>query len=580
MRRADRPIPPVVSPLVRLLIRLALVAALLGWVAVRIAAVHTTAFNWDELVLLHEVARSASEGVLRSSGHPGLPQALLIPWVEGCEDEIALGRAVRLAWLALTWTALAGVFVLLLQLLPAGPQRRHDAALGTALLGLAPVFLEWSIQVRTDQWALCGGAWGAAALLASRRRPWLAALAGLALGVGWLGTEKLAYLAALAALLAAGDLWLRGEWSPRREALRVALVAVAGTAVLVGWRTYVRANFDVPDFHGAVSVAAPETLASRFDSFRFYRGTIGYSQYWDALPELVPQLALLAAAIAAALLCPAARTRRLGLAAAAALLGVAVGAFHAGAFAYFLMTLGVFAAAALTLALPSLRRFAERWAGSEAMATAVVWSALALFAGLHAVGSLRDTQAVQRESLAFVSRNFPPESAGFHPEAGSFCSTRQPLGVWLSHRIYRNFGRGEAPEAAAAQLLERFRGEPVLYLVHSFRLNQFPVSVRRFWEAHYLPYRASVFVAGRRLAADDPASLDFELLASARYRWLPRGVPQPVEIDGRRLEPGAVAALEAGRHRARFADAEARGSLVLAVAEPPGQAPQPFYKRY
>jgi len=553
-------------------------SALALFALLRVLAIQTTAFNWDELVLLQDVSRSASEGVLRSSGHPGLPQALLIPWVEGCSDEIAVGRKARLAWLGLTWTALVGVFAVLVQLLPASPTRRRDAALGTALLGLAPVFLEWSVQVRTDQVALCGGAWGAAALLFSRQRPAFALGAGLALGVGWLGTEKLAYLAALAGLLAAGDLWVRREWKPGREALRAGGVALGALAVLAAWRAIVSTHFELAASQG--SPISPEGLANRIDSFAFYRNTIGYSQYLDALPDLLPQLGVFAAVVAAALFCPAARTRRLALAAAVLALGALVGAFHAGAFAYFLMTLGVFAAVGLTLALPSLRSWAERWPGSAPMATAVAWSALALFAGLHALSTLYDTQAVQRESLGFVQRNFSPEQAGFHPEAGLFCSARQPLGTWLSRRIYRSFGRGERRERNAEELVERFRAEPVHYLVQSFRLNQFPVSLRRFWAEHYQPYRASVFVAGRRLVAGEADSLDFELLVPGAYRWLPRGEAHAVEIDGATLAPGEVVQLPAGRHRAHFPDAEGQGALLLAMNDPPGTAPMTFYKSY
>jgi len=45
---------------------------------------------------------------------------------------------------------------------------------------------------------------------------------------------------------------------------------------------------------------------------------------------------------------------------------------------------------------------------------------------------------------------------------------------------------------------QRFRGEPIKFLVQSFRLNQFPLELRRFWpRTTSLP--RSVFVAGRRL---------------------------------------------------------------------------------
>ena len=263
----------------RRIAQIALAGALLGFAALRVATVFSTAFNWDEFALFHDVALTAQSGELRSAGHPGLPQVALLPLVRDCADEISVGRTARLAWLALTWGYLAGVFALLLQLLPADRHRAHDAALGTALLGLLPVFLEWSIQVRTDQVALLGGTWGAVALLASRRRPWLALAAGAAFGVGWLGTQKLAYVAALAALLAAGDLALRAEWRCRRELARAGGAALGAALVLAAWRGAVSAAFAVPASHAALSGTSPETVRNYLDVFDFYRATIGYSQY-------------------------------------------------------------------------------------------------------------------------------------------------------------------------------------------------------------------------------------------------------------------------------------------------------------
>jgi len=556
-------------------------AALLGFAALRVHAVRHTAFNWDEFALFHDVARSAAEGRLYTSGHPGLPQAALLPLVRDCLDEIAVGRAARYVWLALTAGYLAGLFALLRQLLPEDRHRLHDAALGTALLGLLPVFLEWSLQVRTDQVALCAGVWGAVALLASRRRPWLALAAGLAFGVGWLATQKLVYVAALGALLAAGDLFVRREWRIRRELARAGAALLGAGAVVLAWGAWVDAAFRVPRGHAAVAGLAPEAASNYLDVFAFYRATIGYSQYLATWPSLGPHALLAIAALVAAALCAACRTRRLALAAAVLAAGVAVGLFHGAAFAYFLMTLGLFAAVALTLALPSLRvALAQRWPEAARLGSPVVWAALVLAAALHQIAALRDTQDVQRESLAFVHRNFAPERAGFQPETALFCGVRQPIGLWFSQRIYRTF-EGSESEQQIGTLLDRFRAEPVHYLVQSFRLNQFPTPVRRFWDAHYQPYRDSVFVAGSRLAGDAGDRIAFELLVEAPYRWLPVGPhPQPIRIDGESVAPGDVVFLAVGEHEAVLEADGVRGILVLAVDEPPGPAPRPFYKRY
>jgi len=561
-------------------VTIALVCALLAFAALRVATVFTAAFNWDEFALFHDVARTAQEGRLYSAGHPGLPQAALLPLVRGCLDEIAVGRWARLGWLALTWGYLAGVFALLRELLPADRHRRHDALLGTALLGLLPAFLEWSIQVRTDQVALIGGAWGTAALLASRRRPWLAPLAGILFGVGWLGTQKLAYLAALAGLVAAGDLFVRAEWRGRREFARAGGTALGAALVVAAWRGFVLTRFAVPDLHSAVSGTSPETVGNYLRIFDFYRATIGYSQYEATLPTLGVHLMLLAAMIAATLASAPARTRRLALAWAVLALGAGVAAFHAAAFAYFLMTLGLFAAVALALALPSLRAaLAPHWPNAARLASPVLWAALILGAGLQATLALDDSQAVQRESLRFVHRNFSPDRAGFQPETALFCGVRQPIGLWFSQRIYRTF-EGPQRDREVERLLARFRAEPVHYLVESFRLNQFPEPVRGFWAENYQPYRDAVFVAGRRLQGDAGDSADFELLLDAPYRWLPIGSAEPVRVDGEPLAPAEVRFLRAERHRASFDADGVRGLLVLAVGEPPRAASLSFYKAY
>ncbi|MEM7410757.1 MAG: hypothetical protein AAF430_11025 [Myxococcota bacterium] len=552
---------------------------LLGCFALRVAAVYTTAFNWDEFALLDGAARSAFGGALHSGGHAGLPETLLMPWVSACLDEIHTARGARLAWLVLTWTALAGLFVALRELLPEGPTRTVDAALGTALLGAIPVFLEWSLQIRTDQIALCGGTWGIAGLLLSRRRPVFAVLAGIAFGMGFIGSQKLGYLAALGLVLAAGDLLVHADLRPKREALRLAIAGAAAAAIVVGWRLFVLAAFEVPAHHSARAAIAPSTTAGYLNAFDFYRATIGYSQYRTAAGSFLPHFVGLAAMLGVSLAVPRARSRRLALAWVVLALGLAVASFHAAAFAYFLMTLGVFFAVALTLAIPSLRRAAETWPELGHVAPAVAWGALALAAGLHTAGALRDTQLVQAESLRFVHRNFAPERAGFHPEKALFCGVDQPLGLWFSQRIYRAF-EGPDKVGKTARLLESFRTEPIHYLVQSFRLNQFPLEIRQFWADHYQPYRNAVFVAGRQLRGERDETTSIGLIVPGLYRWLPAGSAAPVWVGETRVGAGEIVSLAAGDHPVRFETDGTRGALMLAVDDPPGPAPLAFYKSY
>jgi hypothetical protein len=127
---------------------------------------------------------------------------------------------------------------------------------------------------------------------------------------------------------------------------------------------------------------------------------------------------------------------------------------------------------------------------------------------------------------------------------------------------------------------QRFRGEPIKFLVQSFRLNQFPLELRRFWSENYQPYRDSVFVAGRRLEGVRGATSRFEVIVPGRYRWLPLEAPHEVRIDDRMVTAGGIITLEPGTHSAGFVEDVRGGLLVLALSEPPGPAPLAFYKAY
>jgi hypothetical protein len=561
---------------------LALAALLAGVAGLRVAAVHQTAFNWDELVLFDRVVRSAEDGRLRTGGHGGLSELALWRLVVGCSDEVATGRAARGVWLVLTLLYLAGIGTLLAQLLRGRTGRLHDAALGVALLGLLPVFLEWSIQVRTDHVALAAGVWGGVLLVASQRRRLLALAAGVCFGIGWCSSQKLAYVAALMALLELGRMALAREWRPRRDALRVALVmgGLWGTALL--WQAWLGAHFSGLPGHAGTPGLSSHQVGRYLDIFDFYRNTIGYSQYAELLPTLVPHLALLVAMLAASAF--GCRERavdgRLLLGWAVLALGLVVGAFHAAAFAYFWMTLGLFVAVGLATALGPIRERLSAWRpGWVLPAGLLLWGALAIPAAIQQASMLRDSQGVQRQSLEFVRRNFAPDAAGFHPESGLFCGEPQRLGVWLSQGIYQTFGM-ERDEAAERRLMEAFRSEPVHYLVESFRLRQFPPDVRRFWATNYQPYRASVFVAGRRLAGARGDTSDFEVVVPGRYRWLPFSGREAVRIDDRVVDPGGTVELGPAPHTARFVEDVPGGVLVLALNDPPADAPRAFYKSY
>jgi hypothetical protein len=558
------------------------VALLLLALLVRIGAVFRANVSWDEFALLEFADSTWATAEFQSGGRPGLAVGLLLPFVRGCTDEIAVVRAARLLWTGVTALFLVGVGAWIAGLERDPTRRRASALLGVALVACLPAFLASSVEVRSDQLALAGGAWGGALLLASQRRPRLALAAGACFGAGFLGSQKLLYALALAGLLAAGQLRLERELRPRREALRALLAAAGFGAVLLAFEAAVSALFAMPEGHPARQGLSPAGLAAGLSPFEFYRRTIGFSQYREVLPTLAPHglaLAALAAATPAALRRGGRDADEVLLAWAVATLGLAVGLFHAAAFRYFWMTLALFPAVAICLGRRAIRAWLAPRAGRLLPAAVAAFAALvALPAGLQSALLLRDTQSVQRASLGFVHRHFAATDVGFQPESALFCQAgRQEFGTYFSQRIHQHFA-GRHREARTARLLRTFRETPIKFIVQSFRLNQFPVELRRFWAENYQPYRDAVFVAGRRLAGPRGGEVAFELFVPGRYRWLPRGGPHPLAIGERTLGAGEVVELAAGRHVARFVEDVADGMLVLAVGEPPGPAPLPFYE--
>ncbi len=561
--------------------RLAILLVLLA-LAAHVGAAFRQNVSWDEFALLDLADATVATGELHSAARPGLAVWLLVPLVQGCDDEIAVVRSARLLWTAITALFLAGLGLLVAQLEPRHERRAEAALLGVALLACVPAFLSTSLQVRTDQIALAGGAWGGFWLLASRRRPALALAAGVCFGLGFLGSQKLVYLLALAVLLAVGQLRLERELAPRRELLRAALTGAGFAAALLAFELAISAAFAVPEGHAARKGLSGEYVESGLSLFEFYRRTLGWSEYREMLPSLAPQLAALVALAAATPQALRAKGRAADsalLAWAVALLGLGVGLFHAAAFRYFWMTLGIFPAIAITVARDPIRAWlAARSPRLLPAALAAFAALLVLPAAVEAALLLRDTQSVQRRSLAFVHRHFAPSDAGFHPESALFCqSGRQTIRTHFSQKIHQRFA-GPAREANTARMLRTFRETPIRFIVESFRLNQFPVELRRFWAENYQPYYASVFVAGRRLEGRRGSDVAFEILVPGRYRWIPAGGPHRIALGAREIGAGEVIELAAGMHSAHMVEDVPDGMLVLDVSEPPGPAPLAFYE--
>ncbi len=547
------------------------------FVALRIVTVYSAAGHWDEFGLFENASITHEKGILTGGGRPGLAQLLVLPLVAGCEDEIEVLQRARLFWVFVTLAYLIGIGVLVAQLQPDRARRLADGLLAIGLLASVPAFLQASIQVRTDQIALAGGVWAGVALLASLRRPALALAAGALLGIGFLSSQKLLYVAALAGVLALAqiDFGRRLRW--RRDALRAGLCALGLAACLIAvYQATTREVAVAPDH----TVLSPSVVRNGLSSFDFYRKTIGWSQYRAMLPTLIPHFVLLAALCGATLLAWRRQwslRAELKLAWSVLALGIAVGSFHAAAFSYFWMTLGLFPAVAFAVARQPICALLPRTERIHRLVVAAFWLGLAGPGLAELAAMLEDTQKVQRDSLEFIAHNFEAGDAGFHPESALFCrGGAQPIEHYFSGDIYRRF-EGPASDRNRERLIRRFREAPILFIVESFRLNQFPVEIRRFWAENYQPYRASVFVAGRRLEGRRGSSSAFELVAPGEYRWLPEAGAHAISLDGRRLEAGDAMYLASGEHVADFPEDVPGGTLVLALEQPPGLAPLAFY---
>ncbi len=551
-----------------------LLGALAGlFVASHLVAIGTEGINWDELALLNRAERTLVTGVLDGGGRPGLATLVLLPLVDGCQRTIALVHRARLLWAILTFAYLGGVYALA----RAAGARRAGALLAVGALALAPPFLRWSLQVRSDQLALAATVWAGVAGLASLRRQGrtafvLAAAAGLLACLGYLASQKAVYLLAVTTLIAVA--WLAqartATGASPASLLRLAAgrVLVAGGAAGAGWfafRGLVRLSFGLPPAY---------SLERGLQQLEWYREVLGMGAYAAMAPGLWPQVLLVGALVPALLLLRPRDAHGFALWAlplALLALGGGIAAFHAAAFPYFWLTLGLLPALALGLGTSAL---------SAAGPPQPAWW---LLAWLPLVGAnvgpalalLHDTQAVQRESYDLAESAFPPPANGFQVEGGLLCrGEHQPIPRMLSQHIAARFF-GPAAAAEIADLLAEHRRRPVAFILSSHRMQQFPPEVQRFWRDHYAPYRAALLVpaAAAQLAPGKRASL--EILVAGPYR-VQAADGLVARLDGATLADGAVVELAAGIHAVEGVAGAARLQLRWALAEPPG-ATAAFY---
>lgn len=540
-------------------------------------AVFAEAINWDEFALLARADRSLRIGTVDGGGRPGLVTLALIPFVKGCVDSVHAVVNARMVWQIFTLAYLAGVYAVVRRWITYSRDRiegQGEAVLAVALLALLPAFVTWSVQVRTDHVALAAGIWGCVMLMAPRSRATIAAGALFAIAI--LSTQKALYVMAFGGVLFLSASVSRALSTPGAlraevvEALtRVALALAGMTAVIGGFYLLVPS---VADLVGG------SALASSTATMDWYRQRLGFRIYTVHAPRLWVHWLLFGILLVwtAAVVRQKRRDAALRVATCWALLvlGLAVAIVHGSSFAYFLMTAGLFPAVALGLAAgPAVAR-----RGASAPLVIASLGALAAAASApEALETMRGSQDRQRETMQLIERTLLRDKRGYQVEGALFCSSDpDPLPAMFTQQILRR--RAEQGAGAFDGFVAEFRTRPIGYIVESFRMRQFPDNVREFWNEHYVPYAASLWVAGWRVTSGGTDSAR-EVIVPGTYRWIPSSrFPEAViQVDGRSLAPGESLHLDAGPHLVSRAEGDAEGMLVLALGSARPGGIFPFY---
>lgn len=542
--------------------KLALIALAVAFAATHIVAIYSESINWDEFALLQRAERTIVTNVVQGGGRPGLATLALVPFVHDCTSSMDTMHAARLAWSFVTFAMLGGLFVFLWRANRGRAQAWQAAALGIALLALVPEFVKWSLHVRSDQPALAAVIWGGVALFASSRRLAWSVAAGALFTVGYLFSEKAYYALALVVPVVAGELFVQGKLE-RRDFLRAG-GALAGAAVmLVAYRAIIPMVYNAPP---------PVSVDGGLSLFAFYRAALGYRVYWGMLPVLALHVVALLAIVFAVVCARRQRDvqfRSLLVAIGVAVIGLAVGKFHAAAFPYFWMTLGAFFAVAIGLGWPSLSELfprASKWFG------VVLWIWLVVHGARAAVRTFFDSQRIQRETLGFIE-SFPPAIRSYDTHGALFCrADPDPIpGAMVSSLIARFQGK-HAPRAIE-DFLREHRERPIGVVLVPNRTGNYPAAINEFWREHYPLYYGSVRVAGARFERARGTKRSFEVIVPGRYRWWAKDGQGTITVDGHPV--ASTVELARGMHEAEVTSDD--GMLVLDARQPPWLGTIPFY---
>jgi hypothetical protein len=530
-------------------------------------ALFTDAFNWDEFALLHRAQHAVLTGELQTGGRPGLGVVVLVPFVDGCRHHAATLIGARILWCVITFALVAGAFDFLRRATRGTDVPWHAATLGTAAFVLVPLFLRWSLQVRTDQPAVAAAIWAGAALLASRDKPRWSVVAGLLLGTGYLFSQKAVYIGALVGVVALGQLYIDGAFEWRREVRRAGGLAI-GAGVALGLYKII-----VPLVWSPPRAVALDVGLNLLD---WYKTVLRYRLYPSMVTSVLPQLALVVLVFVAAIRAfrlQTAERKPLLVALATLLLGYGVGRFHTASFPYFWITIGIFPATGIALGWQGIRALLPRGHRVVGVAALVVMLALAV---RYRAETLVDTQETQRYAFAFVEQ-LPPTWRGFHADGGLVCrKDPSPFRVYLGQDIQHRLFEGDI-DKNRREFIGEFVSRPVAFVVRTQRFGGFPDEIRTFWKRHYVPYAGPVELAGTKVEGGSESTRLVEIIVPGTYRW--HSETSRIAVDGMEVVAGGTVELAAGQHAVTLHDASMGGFLALAVHTPPRRNATPFYDK-
>jgi hypothetical protein len=543
----------------------------------RILAAVTENVNWDEFALFQRAELLARTGILQGGGRPGLVNVALAPVAAHCVDTVQALVQARHAWTLLVFGSVAAFALLLRAALPPSPHRWVAVATAVGLWTLSPDLLRYSVHVRTDQPAILFGLLGGLALAARPATRRWALAAGACFALGFLASQKLVYVAALAGLLALVARVQDPEVAWGRELQRVAIVGVTFLALILAYR-YVSTSVGA----GAPSLAP---LPGIRRVFAYYREEVGFRHYHAMAfrNAHVIYAAAVVAAFSAYRLRRGIRREPLVAGALAILaLGVFVVGFHAARFPYFYLVLGLFPAAAVALAMGPLLTALGPRPSRKGLFLIPIWVAMLGVGAVGAIDPVRtDAQATQRDTLRFVATNFEASERGFAPFGEFGCrGDPDPFPARFFQSVYFTFVVADGTETVE-QMIEAFRTRPVAFMLEPPGHHPYPFELLHFWETRYVRYHGQVRIPGRQLRGGPDWTDTFEVLVPGQYRWIPEaGRDELLLVDGERVAPGELIELPDVGFVTLELPEGGIGMLARAVADPPDLHDEPFFRAY